>query len=447
MTPPDAAVPAEIDLLIEARWIIPIEPFGAVLEDHAVAVDAGRIVALSPAEDANIRYAPRQRVRLGEHVLLPGLVNLHTHAAMALLRGYADDLPLMRWLSERIWPAEAQHVSADFVRDGTLLAGAEMLRGGITCFSDMYFFPEAAAESALRLGMRAALGIIAIEFPTAYASDAGDYLAKGLAVRDVLREEPLLSFCLAPHAPYTVSDASFERIATLAAQLDLPVHMHVHETLAEVEDSLRQHGARPLARLQRLGLVAPGLIAVHSVHLNSAEIELLGTCGCAVAHCPTSNMKLGSGIAPIAELIDRGVPVGLGSDGAASNNRLDLWREMRHAALLAKVARHDAAAVDAHTALRMATLHGATALGLDDRIGSLQPGKLADLCAVRLDDWITQPCFDAASHLVYVAGREHVSHVWVGGSQRVADGRLTIINDGELSEIAEHWQVELGRGR
>jgi 5-methylthioadenosine/S-adenosylhomocysteine deaminase len=447
MTPPASASPTEIDLLIEARWTIPIEPAGVVLEQHAVAIDDGRIIALLPANEANTCYAPRQRVHLDNHALLPGLVNLHTHAAMALLRGYADDLPLMRWLGERIWPAESVHVSPDFVRDGTLLAAAEMLRGGVTCFSDMYFFPEAAAEAALRLGIRAVLGIIAIEFPTAYGSDANDYLAKGLAVRDALRDEPLLSFCLAPHAPYTVSDATVERVATLAAQLDLPIHMHVHETLAEIEEGIRQHGVRPLERLHRLGLLGPSLIAVHAVHLTSGEIDMLAKHGCAVAHCPTSNMKLGSGIAPITALLDRGIRVGLGSDGAASNNRLDLWSELRQAALLAKVATHDAAALDAHTALRMATLNGAAALGLDDQIGSLQPGKQADLCAVRLDDWIVRPCFDAASHLVYVAGREQVSHVWVGGNLRFSDGQMPGIKSGTLVDIAELWQNELKRTR
>ncbi len=441
--PAAPTAPAEIDLLIEPRWIIPIEPAGVVLEDHAVAVSAGRIAALLPAAEARLRFRPRQTVSLPGQVLLPGLVNLHTHAAMTLLRGYADDLPLMRWLNERIWPAEGKHISPAFVRDGTLLAAAEMLRGGVTCFNDMYFFPEAAAEAALRVGIRAALGITVIEFPTAYAADADDYLAKGLACRDALRDEPLLSFCLAPHAPYTVSDRSFERIATLAAQLDLPIHIHVHETRAEVDEGLRQHGQRPLERLNRLGLLGPNLIAVHAVHLDPAEIDLLAAHGCTAAHCPTSNMKLASGIAPVADLVARGVAVGLGTDGAASNNRLDLFREMRHAALLAKVASLDAAAVDAHTALRMATLGGAAALGLGHRIGSIVPGKEADLCAVRLDDWTDRPCFDPASHLVYVAGRDHVSHVWVAGNPRLVDAQPVGIGPAELLGIAALWQNAL----
>jgi 5-methylthioadenosine/S-adenosylhomocysteine deaminase len=430
---------AAIDLLIEPSWIIPIEPAGAVLEGHALAVDKGRIVALLPVEKAAARYAPRELLRLPGKVLLPGFVNLHTHAAMTLLRGYADDLPLMRWLQEHIWPAEAKHLSADFVRDGTLLAAWEMLRGGVTCFNDMYFFPQAAAEAAVEAGIRAVLGITAVEFPSAYAADANDYLAKGLAARDTWRDEPLLSFALAPHAPYTVSDRSFGSIATLAAQLDLPIHIHLHETAAEIEDSLRQHGVRPLERLQRLGLLGPNLIAVHAVHLLPEEIRLLAENCCAVAHCPTSNMKLASGIAPIAGLLAAGLRVGLGTDGAASNDRLDILREMRHAALLAKVATGDATALPAHRALRMATLEGASALGLDNSIGSLEPGKWADLCAIRLDDWLTQPCYDPASHIVYVAGREQVSHVWVAGTLRICNSQPVETVATELIEIANSW--------
>ncbi len=432
-----------IDTLIEARWIIPVEPRDLCLEHHALAINAGRIVALMPTNEARTRFAPRRQLSLTQHVLLPGLVNLHTHAAMTLFRGYADDMALMDWLNRRIWPVEGRHVSPAFVRDGTLLACAEMLRGGITCFSDMYFHPEAAAEAALQLGMRAALGMVVIEFPTAYAVDADDYLAKGLATRDTLRDEPLISFCMAPHAPYTVSDKTFERIVTLANQLDLPIHIHLHETGAEIAESIRQYGLRPLERLHRLGLLGPGLIAVHAVHLEQDEIALLALHGCSVAHCPTSNMKLASGIAPIASLLEHGVRVGLGSDGAASNNRLDLFREMHQAALLAKVASGDATVLNAHQALRMATLEGATALGLEGRIGSLAIGKQADLCAVRLDDTSLQPCFNPASHLVYAAGREHVSHVWVSGAERVSEGILSGTDTEELLDIAQSWHNKM----
>jgi 5-methylthioadenosine/S-adenosylhomocysteine deaminase len=269
MNPPVAASspPVEIDLLIRPEWVIPIEPAGVTLTGHALAVDKGRILSLLPDSDARRNYRPRQTIALPGQVLLPGLVNLHTHAAMTLLRGYADDLPLMRWLSERIWPAEARHADAEFVRAGTLLACAEMLRGGITTFNDMYFFPDAAADAVLRSGMRAALGMIAIEFPTRYAADANDYIAKGLAVRDRHSDAARISFCLAPHAPYTVADKTFEKIATLAAQLEVPIHMHVHETAHEIEESLKLHGVRPIERLRRLGLLSPQLIAVHAVHL------------------------------------------------------------------------------------------------------------------------------------------------------------------------------------
>lgn len=435
-----ATAPLTVDWILDARWIIPIEPAGVILEDHRLVIDQGRILDLLPQRKGEERYRARQHLRLEDHVLLPGLVNAHTHAAMTLLRGYGDDLPLMQWLTERIWPAEKRFVSPEFVFDGTLLACWEMLRGGITCFNDMYFFPHDAARAVLTAGMRAVLGITVIEFPSTYALNADDYLAKGLAARDALRDEPLLSFALAPHAPYTVSDATFERIALLAAELDLPVHVHLHETLHEIEESLKQHGCRPLARLVRFGLVDPRLIAVHAVHLEAAEIDLLAENRCHVAHCPISNMKLGSGIAPSARLLESGVDVGLGSDGAASNNRLDLFAEMREAALLAKVVGHDPSALPAHRVLAMATLDGARSLALDHRIGSLVPGKEADVIAVRLDDFWNLPCYDPASHLVHVLDRINVTHVWVAGRLRIDNGKPT--DDGLFSLLARlgMWQ-------
>jgi 5-methylthioadenosine/S-adenosylhomocysteine deaminase len=444
MTPDDAShTPVGIDLLIRPQWIIPIEPAGLTLTGHSLAVDKGRIVALLPDADARRRFQARATVELPGQVLIPGLINLHTHAAMNLMRGFADDLPLMRWLSEHIWPAEAKHADAEFVHAGTLLACAEMLRGGITTFNDMYFFPEAAAEAVLRSGMRAVLGMIAIEFPTRYAADADDYLAKGLAVRDRYSDEALLGFSLAPHAPYTVADKTFEKLATLAAQLEVPIHMHIHETAHEIEESLKLHGVRPIERLRRLGLLSPQLIAVHAVHLDPAEIELLAREGCHIAHCPTSNMKLGSGIPPIAAAQARGVNFGLGTDGAASNNRLDMFHEIRHAALLAKAATLNAEALDAHGVLGAATLGGAKALGQEAHIGSLLPGKAADLCAVRLDEWTMQPCYDPASHLVYAAGREQVTHTWVAGKLVMNGGIPTQIDVSELLDIAGLWHTRL----
>ena len=437
---------AEIDrpFLIRPRWLVPVEPAGAVLPDHAVAVRGGNIEAVLPAAEARQRFTGYEQIELGEHVLIPGLVNAHTHAAMTLMRGLADDLPLMRWLEQHVWPAEKRHVSAKFVRDGTLLACAEMLRGGVTCFNDMYYFPDAALEAALEAGMRSSHGIIVIEFPSAYAADAADYIRKGLELRDRYRDEPLASFCLAPHAPYTVSDASFRQIATLAAELDLPVHVHVHETEHEVQASLAEHGVRPLERLRRLNLLGPNLIAVHAVHLTPEEIALLARHGASVAHCPSSNLKLASGFAPMAKLAQAGVNLAIGTDGAGSNNRLDMFQEMRLAALLAKAVAGDAEAMPAHDALRAATLGGAQAIGLSDRIGSITAGKAADLTAVALRGPELAPCYDAVSHLVYAAGREHVTHVWIAGEPRVSGGKLLNEAFYRLDTQWHLWQNALG---
>ncbi|UCV14100.1 TRZ/ATZ family hydrolase [Quatrionicoccus australiensis] len=434
--------PESIDLLIESRWVAAVDP-DVVLKNHAVAVHNGRILAVLPSGEARLRYRAEQRVQLDDHILIPGLINLHTHAAMSLMRGIADDLPLLDWLQKHIWPTEAAHMSPQFVLDGTRLACAEMLKGGITCFNDMYFFPDAAATAAAEFGMRAALGITALEFPTPYASDADDYINKGLAVREKWLDNPLISFCLAPHAPYTVSDATFERILTLSAQMNLPIHCHIHETHHEIEESQQQYQQGPLARLHKLGLLGPGFIGVHAVHLTEDELQLLAKTGCSIAHCPTSNLKLASGIAPVARMRQLDINIGLGTDGAASNNRLDLFGEMRLAALLAKGSTGDASALPAHAALRMATLNGAIALGLGHEIGSITPGKAADLCAVSLGTLETQPCFDPVSHLVHVAGRECVTHVWVAGKCCVEHKTLLSNGQNDLESAIALWQNRL----
>lgn len=432
-----------IDTLISARWILPVEPAGTTLENHAIAITGGRIRAILPLPDAERRFAPARRVALDNHVVIPGLINLHTHAAMVLLRGFGDDLPLMTWLETRIWPAETRLVSPEFVFDGTLIACAEMLRGGVTCFNDMYFFPEAAARAIVAAGMRAALGLIVIDFPSPYAADGQDYLSKGLAARDALHGESLLSFCIAPHAPYTVNDKLFEKIVTYSGELDLPIHTHVHETADELEASVKNYGLRPLARLQQLGALGPNLLAVHATHLNDSEIDLLAQQGCHVAHCPASNLKLAGGIAPVQRLVAAGVNVGIGTDGAASNNRLDVLGETRLAALLAKGTAADATAVPAHTALAMATINAARALGIDGRTGSLVPGKRADITAIDFSAPELSPCYDPASHVIYAAGREHVSHVWVDGELLLEHGRLTHIDNAELARKAAYWRERI----
>ncbi|MCW5624321.1 MAG: TRZ/ATZ family hydrolase [Burkholderiales bacterium] len=431
------------DCLIEPRWLVPVRPSGTVFEGHAVAIVDGRIAALGPTETLRRQYPDLPRRGLADHVLIPGLVNAHTHAAMSLMRGLADDLPLMQWLQQHIWPAEARHVGPAFVFDGTLLAAAEMLRGGVTCMNDMYFFPEDVGRAALSAGMRAALGLIVIDFPTAYATDAQDYLAKGIAMRDALKHEERLSFCMAPHAPYTVGDATLERVVMLAEQLQLPIHMHVHETVDEIREHVARHAVRPLERMRRLGLLGPGFLGVHSVHLDEDEIALFAAHGCSVAHCPVSNLKLASGIAPVAALLDAGVNIALGTDGAASNNRLDLFQEMRTAALLAKATSGRADAFGAHRALEAATLGGAIALGLEAGIGSIEPGKAADLTAVNLSRLELAPVYDPVSHLVYAAGREDVTDVWVGGEPVLTDRMLTRIDETELLARARHWQTTL----
>lgn len=437
--------------IIEARWVVPVAPLGTVLEQHSVIVDAaGRIQDILPTPDARLRYRATQVVVLDEHVLIPGLINLHTHAAMTLLRGFADDQPLMRWLNDYIWPAEKRFVSEKFVRDGSLLGCAEMLAGGTTCFSDMYFYPQAVAEAALQSGMRANVGLVVMEFATSYARDAEDYLQKGLQLRDAWRDQPLLSASLAPHAPYTVEDKTFENVVTYAEQLGLNIHTHLHETRTELDESLKRYGVRPLQRLESLGVLGPNFVAAHGVHLEASEMQVLAEHGCHIAHCPASNLKLASGIAPVTALRQAGVNVAIGTDGAASNNRQDMFAEMRLAALLAKGASGDAASVSAAEALAMATINAARALGQEANIGSLEIGKMADMAAVKLSATEIQPCFNPISQLVYSAGREHVTQVWVAGKLQYQqlEGQVGIfanIEPAELKEISTIWQAQLSQ--
>lgn len=411
--------------LICPEWIAPVVPERAVLTGHAVAVDDGRIAALLPVDEALARHPDARRIDLPGHLLIPGLVNLHTHAPMSLLRGIGDDMPLKAWLHDRVWPLEARLLAPDFVFDGAMLACAEMLLGGTTCFNDMYFFPEQVAIAASAFGMRVAIGIPVVEFPTAWGTGPADYLRKGLELRDRLRDDPLATFCLAPHAPYTVSDETFRTIASLAAETGMPIHCHVHETVQEVVDGLAQTGRRPLHRLADLGILGPQLIAVHAVHTDDDDLALLAAHGASVAHCQQSNLKLASGIARSARMRELGINVGIGTDGAASNNRLDLLLEGRTAALVAKGATGDATVWSAHETLAAMTLAGARALGIEDRIGSIEPGKSADLVAVDLTAVQTIPVHDPVSQLVYAAGREQVAEVWVAGRHVVRMRQLS----------------------
>lgn len=433
-----------IDTLIEARWVVPVEPAGAVLEDHALAIDGTRILALGPVDELRGRYAPRETVARPRGLLIPGLVNAHTHNPMSLMRGLADDLPLMSWLSEHIWPAEARAMGPEFIRDGIELAVAEMLRGGTTTCGENYFFPDVIAATYRRMGLRALVGLPYIDFPSAWASSADEYFDKALAVHDDFRGDPLISTCFAPHAPYTVSDAAFTRIRVLADQLDVKVHLHLHETRQECEESRGRHGVRPIQRLAGLGLINERLIAVHMTALNDAEIELCARAGVQVVHCPESNLKLASGFCPVARLLAAGVGVGLGTDGCASNNDLDMVGEMRTAALLAKGVAGDPRALDAASALAMATIGGARALGLDDRIGSLVPGKEADLALIDFDDIESTPIHHVVSQLVYAGQRSQVRDVWVAGRRRLADRVLVDVDTAAIRARAERWRAVLG---
>ena len=431
------------DLLIEAGWVVPIEPHGVALADHTVVVRGGAILAVLPIAEARAAYRAAETIRRPHSVLMPGLVNAHTHNPMTLLRGVADDLPLMRWLTEHIWPIEATVLGPQFVADGVGLAIAEMLRGGTTCCNENYFFPDVAAATYRKHGFRALVGLPIIEFPTAWASSQDEYFDRAGEVHDLYRRDDLVRTCYAPHAPYTVSDASFERIRVLSDQLDVPVHCHLHETAQEVEDAIKQQGMRQIARLDRLGLINDRLIAVHMTQLTDAEIALCAARGVSVAHCPESNLKLASGFCRVEALRHAGVNLALGTDGCASNNDLDMFGEMRSAALLAKAVANDASALDASSTLRMATLGGAIAMGFGDRIGSIVPGKRADLVCIDMDRIETQPLYDPISQLVYATGRQHVTDVWIDGCAQLRDGVLVGIDTSGLIANARQWRERI----
>lgn len=433
----------KIDTLINARWIIPVEPSNVIHENYSLAIKDGRIIDLLPSNRALEKYRADSIEQLDSHAIIPGFINAHTHAAMSLLRGIADDLPLKDWLENHIWPLEQQWVGEGFVRDGVELAIAEMIRSGTTCFNDMYFFPEITAQQAIQTGIRAGVGLILIDFPTAWAENSEQYIAKGLALHEKLRHEPLITTLFAPHAPYTVSDKPLSKIRILSDELELPVHMHVHEIKYEIEQAVSQTGDRPLHRLNELGLINPGFIAVHMTQLIEQEIELLARAGAHIVHCPESNLKLASGFCPVAQCLDAGINVALGTDGAASNNDLDMIGEMHTAALLGKAVASNASAVPAATVLQMATLNGAKAMHLDHEIGSLVKGKSADITAIDLSELETQPLYNPISQIVYSATRSQVTDVWVAGRQLLKQRKLTTINQQQLRAKIEAWQQRL----
>ena len=431
------------DIRINARWVIPIEPEATILENQAVIIQGNRIAAVVPSAEADQRFRTRETVNLDNHVVLPGLINLHGHAAMSLFRGMADDLPLMTWLNDHIWPAEGEFVNEEFIADGTQLAMAEMLRTGTTTFSDMYFFPEIAAQAAQDVGMRAQISFPLLDFPTIWGSGPEEYLSKGEAFINNWQNDDYITPAIGPHAPYTVSDEPLREAIALSARTGAPIQIHLHETEFEVADATEKLGQRPLARLANLGLLGPTTQCVHMTQVNNADRETVARSGAHVVHCPESNLKLASGLCPVQELMDAGVNVTIGTDGAASNNDLDLFGELRTAAMLAKVVAGDASALSAHQALAMATLNGARAIGRDHELGSLVAGKLADIIAVDLSDPFLQPVYDPASHLVYSNHGRAVSHSWINGVPQLQDGRLTRIDVADLMLRVHSWQERI----
>jgi len=434
-----------IDLIVEARWVLAMDAT-PVREHAAVAIDHGRIVAIGPAASLTGNFAPREHLRRPQHALLPGLVNAHTHAAMSLLRGLPIRGPLMQWLNETIWPLERRCVNAQFVASGTRLAMAEMLRAGITCFADMYFFPEEVARLARRHHLRVSLGLPIVDARTPWAADADEHLDKAARLWDEYRDDPLILPCFAPHSPYAVSRATVARLRRLVDQLDAPIAMHLHESQTEVHDSVNAHGERPLSWLADEGLLRPGFAAVHMIWLTDEDIDLAARSGISVVHCPQSNQRLGSGTCPVNRLREAGVNVALGTDGAVSVGALDLLAEARAACLLASGSTHNPQALGAYDALAMATLGGARALGLADEIGSLTPGKAADLTCIDLSATACQPVGDAADAIVFAATRDAVSDVWVAGRAMVREHRLLAFDSAELAAIAGEWPARLATG-
>lgn len=437
--------PMQVDILIHAKWIIPVLPAYLVHENHAIAIRDKKIITIVSSDVARASISAQQSFELANHVLIPGLVNAHGHAAMSLFRGIADDIPLKQWLEERIWPLEEKFVNEKFVFDGTTLAIAEMIASGTTCFADMYFFPDAAAKAALDAGMRAQLASPVLDFPTVWAQDADEYILKATQLHDDYRNSDLVHTCFGPHAPYTVSDAPLQKILTLAEELDIPIHMHVHETAQEISDAVSSDGRRPIERLRQLGLISPRLLCVHATDLTDAEMQLLAEHGASVIHCPQSNLKLASGFCEVARLVKKGVNVALGTDGSASNNDLNMFAEMQTAALLAKGVAKDASAIPAQQALAMATINGAKALGLDALIGSLEAGKFADITAVDMNCMNSTPFYDPTSQLVYATQASQVSHVWCNGNLLLDEGELTRLDAAIIKESATHWQQQITR--
>jgi 5-methylthioadenosine/S-adenosylhomocysteine deaminase len=430
-------------IIISASWIFTSNSEGQLLSDYSIVIENDKIIDLVPQDKVFDEYEANDIYQLTDHILIPGLINTHTHAAMSLFKGFADDLPLQDWLNDYIWPAEKEFINSSFVKDGSILALSEMIKSGVTTFNDMYFFPDATAEAVKELGVRSNIGLVVLDFPTNYATDPEDYLLKGFEFRDKWRNEELITTSIAPHAPYSVSDEAFTLINTYSEELSINIHTHLHETQWEIEDSIEKYGITPVQRLNNLGIIGPSLMAVHCVHLNDQDMATLAKNKVSIVHNPSSNMKLGSGIADIAKMLKQNLNISLGTDSSASNNRLDMMEEMRLAALLIKGSTKSPESFSANEAIKMATINGAKALGLESIIGSIEKNKKADLVAIDLNSIENQPIYNPLTTLVYSSSRSDVSYVWIDGEIKLKDKKLVKIDEKRIIQLAKKWQRKL----
>lgn len=419
---------ANWDLLVVGGTVLTMEPDAAPIANGAVAITDGRIAAVGPAEQLLEGAAAGEVLQASDCLVLPGFVNTHGHLAMSLLRGIADDLPLMQWLNDHIWPAEKQHMERDAVRLGTELAAAEQLLAGITTTTDMYFFGDDVGDVLATAGMRGVVAESLIDFATPRCSGPEEMLQRQLELIDAFRDHPLITPSVAAHAPYSVCAANLVREAELAEEHEVPFQIHLSETRWEVEKLLAEKGLSPVAYLADLGVLSERVVAAHCVHVSPEDIELLAELEVGVAHNPVSNLKLASGVAPVPAMLAAGVTVGLGTDGAASNNTLDLLRDLQLATLLHKSTTGDATALPARTALEMLTAGGARVLGLGDRVGRLVEGLEADIACLSIDGPHTVPMYDPYSHVVFASRAADVRHTIVRGRVLVRDRQLETID-------------------
>lgn len=438
-----------VSLIVTNGTVVTMDGGGRVITPGALAIDGRDIVGVGTVEAIASAYAAAETIDAAGGVVMPGLVNTHTHAPMVLYRGLADDLALMDWLEQYIFPAEARTVTPAFVRAGTRLAALEMIRSGTTTFADMYYFEEEIARVTRDAGLRAVLGQTVIGFPVPDAKTPVEGLARAERFIREFAGDDLIVPGVAPHAMYTLDAETLKAARSLADRLGAPVLVHLAETRTEFDDALRNHGATPTAYLDALGFFGPRTIAAHGVHLTAADIALLTARGAAVSHNPESNMKLASGTAPVPALRAAGVPVGIGTDGAASNNDLDMFEAMRQTALLHKLQSNDPRVLPAREVLEMATREGARALGLGRDTGSLEPGKRADVIVVSMSHPRQTPMYDPLSHLVYVTRGDDVRTTIVNGRVLMRDGRVLTLDEaavlGEARRLADDVRAAVGR--